>query len=166
MFASLARADQWVKGGLYLRGLLLDGRRKSMQPMAGRLGVDHQQSQQFMTSSTWPAGAVRAGPARRAVAVLRPRVWVVDDTGFPKDGYSSPGVARQHSGTLGKVGNRQTGVGVHAPSDTASCPLSWRGCRAAARGAGRGCRLRGERRLPARPSGPGAWPTRCRSRAT
>ncbi|MFI2312269.1 transposase [Streptomyces sp. CB00072] len=41
-----------MKGGLYLRGLLLDGRRKSMRPMAGRLGVEHQQSQQFMTSST------------------------------------------------------------------------------------------------------------------
>ncbi|MFE3828528.1 transposase [Streptomyces sp. NPDC059092] len=43
---------------------------------------------------------VRTGLARRAVAV-RPQVWVVDDTGFPKDGMSSPGVARQYSGTLG-----------------------------------------------------------------
>lgn len=126
VFALLARADQRVKGGLYLRGLLLDGRRKSMQPMAGRLGVDHQQLQQFMTSSTWPVDMVRVGLARRAVAVVRPQVWVVDDTGFPKDGVSSPGVARQHSGTLGKVGNRQIGVSVHAASDSASCPLSWR----------------------------------------
>ncbi|MFG2215169.1 transposase, partial [Streptomyces sp. NPDC048685] len=126
VFASLRRADQRVKGRLYLRGLLLDGRRKSMQPMAGRLGVDHQQLQQFMTSSTWPVGTVRAGLARRAVGVVRPQVWVVDDTGFPKDGVSSPGVARQYSGTLGKVGNCQIGVSVHAASDTASCPLSWR----------------------------------------
>lgn len=126
VFAPLARADQRVKGSLYLRGLLLDGRRKSMQPMAGRLGVDHQQLQQFMTSSTWPVDTVRTRLARRAVAVVRPQVWVVDDTGFPKDGMSSPGVARQYSGTLGKVGNCQIGVGVHAASDTASCPLSWR----------------------------------------
>ncbi|MEU1622021.1 IS701 family transposase [Streptomyces sp. NPDC005722] len=126
VFAPLARVDQRAKGGLYLRGLLLDGRRKSMQPMAGRLGVDHQQLQQFMTSSTWPVGVVRAGLARRAVAVVRPQVWVVDDTGFPKDGIASPGVARQYSGTLGKVGNCQIGVSVHAASDTASCPLSWR----------------------------------------
>ncbi|WP_406371723.1 IS701 family transposase [Streptomyces sp. NBC_01550] len=126
VFAPLARADQRVKGRLYLRGLLLDGRRKSMQPMAGRLGVDHQQLQQFMTSSTWPTDIVRAGLARRAVAVVRPQVWVVDDTGFPKDGYASPGVARQYSGTLGKVGNCQIGVSVHAASDTASCPLAWR----------------------------------------
>ncbi|MFJ1625803.1 IS701 family transposase [Streptomyces sp. NPDC088190] len=126
LFAPLSRADQRVKGSLYLRGLLLDGRRKSMQPMAGRLGVDHQQLQQFMTSSTWLVDAVRARLARRAVAVVRPQVWVVDDTGFPKDGKSSPGVARQYSGTLGKVGNCQIGVSVHAASDTASCPLSWR----------------------------------------
>ncbi|WP_406153343.1 transposase [Streptomyces sp. NBC_01023] len=126
VFAPLVRADQRVKGGLYLRGLLLDGRRKSMQPMAGRLGVDNQQLQQFMTSPTWPVNTVRAGVARRAVAVVRPQVWVVDDTGFPKDGTSSPGVARQHSATLGKVGNCQIGVRVQAASDTASCPLSWR----------------------------------------
>ncbi|MGW8402203.1 IS701 family transposase [Streptomyces lydicus] len=126
VFAPLARRDQRAKGSLYLRGLLLDGRRKSMQPMAERLGVDHQQLQQFMTSSTWPVEQVRARLAWRAVAAVRPQVWVVDDTGFPKDGRSSPGVARQYSGTLGKVGNCQIGVSVHAASDTASCPLSWR----------------------------------------
>ncbi len=126
MFAPLVRRDQREKGAFYLRGLLLEGRRKSMQPMAERLGIDHQQLQQFMTSSTWPVGDVRARLAWRAVRVVRPQVWVVDDTGFPKDGLSSPGVARQYSGTLGKVGNCQIGVSVHAASDTASCPLSWR----------------------------------------
>ncbi len=126
VFAPLVRQDWLEKGQLYLRGLLLDGRRKSMQPMAERLGVDHQRLQQFMTSSTWPVTAVRTRLAWRAVAVVRPEVWVVDDTGFPKDGKSSPGVARQYSGTLGKVGNCQIGVSVHAASDTASCPLSWR----------------------------------------
>lgn len=126
VFAPLVRRDQREKGALYLRGLLLDGRRKSMQPMAERLGVDHQRLQQFMTSSTWPVEDVRAGLAWRAVQAVRPQVWVVDDTGFPKDGKASPGVARQYSGTLGKVGNCQIGVSVHAASDTASCPLSWR----------------------------------------
>jgi hypothetical protein len=115
VFAPLARADQRVKGSLYLRGLLLDGRRRPMQPMAGRLGVDHQQSQQFMTSSAWQVDTVRTRPARRAVVVVRPQVRVVYDTGFPKGGTASPGVSRQHSGTLGKVGNCQIGgreVGV------------------------------------------------------
>ncbi|GAA5650652.1 hypothetical protein Gobs01_02032 [Geodermatophilus obscurus DSM 43160] len=51
---------------------------------------------------------------------------MVDDTGFPKEGTASPGVARQYSGTLGKVGNCQIGVSVCAVTDTASRPLSWR----------------------------------------
>jgi SRSO17 transposase len=126
VFAPLARSDQRDKGAMYLRGLLLDGRRKSMQPMAERLGVDHQGLQQFVSSSTWAVGPVRERLARRAVAVIAPDAWVVDDTGFPKDGAASPGVARQYSGTLGKVGNCQIGVSVSAVTDAASCPLSWR----------------------------------------
>jgi SRSO17 transposase len=126
VFAPLARSDQRVKGVTYLRGLLLDGRRKSMQPMAARLGVDHQGLQQFVTSSTWDVSAVRRRLAVRAVGVVGPVAWVIDDTGFPKDGRASPCVSRQYSGTLGKVGNCQIGVSVHAVTDTASCPLSWR----------------------------------------
>src|SRR4051794_3992054 len=126
MFAPLTRSDQRVKGQTYVRGLLLDGRRKSMQPMAERLGVDHQGLQQFVSSSTWAVEPVRERLARRAVEVIAPEAWVVDDTGFPKDGTASPGVARQYSGTLGKVGNCQIGVSVHAVTDAASCPLNWR----------------------------------------
>jgi len=126
MLGGLARSDQRAKGELYLRGLLVDGKRKSMQPMAARLGVDHQQLQQFVTSSTWDTMAVRARLAARAVDLVDPVAWVVDDTGFPKDGKGSPCVARQYSGTLGKVANCQIGVSVHAVTDTASCPLDWR----------------------------------------
>src|SRR5437763_1887365 len=136
MFASLARRDQRDKGSTYVRGLLLDGRRKSMQPMAERLGVDHQGLQQFVSSSTWAVAPVRQRLARRAVAVIAPEAWVVDDTGFPKDGSASPGVARQYSGTLGKVGNCQIGVSISAVTDTASCPPPV-GLRAPARAAGR-----------------------------
>jgi SRSO17 transposase len=67
VFAPVPRSDQRAKGVMYLRGLLLDGRRKSMQPMAERLGVDHQGLQQFVTASTWDTAAVRARLARRAV---------------------------------------------------------------------------------------------------
>jgi SRSO17 transposase len=59
MFASLGRKDQRAKGRLYLQGLMLEGRRKSMQPMAERLAVDHQQLQQFVTSSPWKVEPVR-----------------------------------------------------------------------------------------------------------
>ena len=126
MFAPLVRRDQRDKGATYVRGLLLDGRRKSMQPMAERLGVDEQGLQQFITSSTWAVEPVRERLARRAVAVIAPDAWVVDDTGFVKDGTASPGVARQYSGTLGKVGNCQIGVSICAVTDAASCPLNWR----------------------------------------
>jgi SRSO17 transposase len=126
MFAPLVRADQRDKGATYVRGLLLDGRRKSMQPMAERLGVDHQGLQQFVSSSTWAVEPVRERLAHRAVAVIAPDAWVVDDTGFVKDGTASPGVARQYSGTLGKVGNCQVGVSISAVTDAASCPLDWR----------------------------------------
>jgi SRSO17 transposase len=126
MFAPLARRDQRDKGATYVRGLLLDGRRKSMQPMAERLGVDEQGLQQFISSSTWAVEPVRERLARRAVEVIDPQAWVVDDTGFPKDGTASPGVARQYSGSLGKVGNCQIGVSISAVTDAASCPLSWR----------------------------------------
>jgi SRSO17 transposase len=126
VFAGFARVDQRATGGLYLRGLLTDGRRKSMQPMAQRLGVDHQRLQQFITSSTWDHTAVRRELAARAVELIGPAAWVVDDTGFPKDGMASPGVARQYSGALGKVANCQVGVSVHAVTDAASAPLNWR----------------------------------------
>jgi len=124
VFAPLARRDQRDKGMTYVHGLLLDGRRKSMQPMAERLGVDHQGLQQFVSSSTWAVEPVRERLARRAVEVIAPDAWVVDDTGFVKDGTASPGVARQYSGTLGKVGNCQVGVSICAVTDAASCPLN------------------------------------------
>ena len=126
VFASLPRADQRSKGSLYLRGLMLDGRRKSMQPMSARLGVDYQQLQQFVSSSPWKIEPVRRVIAIRATETITPEAWVIDDTGFKKDGASSPGVARQYSGTLGKIGNCQIGVSIHVATDAASCPVNWR----------------------------------------
>ncbi len=126
MLGGLARSDQRAKGELYLRGLMLDGKRKSMQPMAARLGVDHQQLQQFVSSSTWDHVEVRKRLARWADEFIDPAAYVIDDSGFPKDGSDSPGVARMYSGTLGKVGNCQIGVGVHAVTDWASAAINWR----------------------------------------
>jgi SRSO17 transposase len=125
MLGGLARSDQRAKGELYLRGLLVDGKRKSMQPMAARLGVDHQQLQQFVTSSTWDHVEVRKRVAGWADEFIEPEAYVIDDSGFPKDGSDSPGVARMYSGTLGKVGNCQIGVSVHAVTDTASAAINW-----------------------------------------
>ena len=126
MLGGLARSDQRAAGELYVRGLLTDGQRKSMQPMAERLGVDHQRLQQFITSSTWDYAAVRRNVARWFAASQPVDALVVDDTGFPKDGLASPCVARQYSGTLGKVGNCQVGVSVHLVNEHASCAADWR----------------------------------------
>ncbi len=126
MLGGLARSDQRAAGELYVRGLLTDGRRKSMVPMAARLGVDHQRLQQFITSSTWDYTAVRRNVARWFASSQPVEALVVDDTGFPKDGSASPCVARQYSGTLGKIGNCQVGVSVHLAGEHASCAADWR----------------------------------------
>jgi SRSO17 transposase len=126
VFEGFSRSDQRATGLRYLRGLMLDGKRKSMQPMAERLGIDYQQFQQFLTSSTWDYVAVRRRLAGVIIDLIGPQAWVVDDTGFAKNGKASPGVARQYSGTLGKVGNCQVAVSLHAVTDAASGVLGWR----------------------------------------
>src|SRR5436190_22570993 len=105
---------------------MLTGKRRSLHALAARLGVDHQQLQQFVTSSTWDHVGVRKRIARWADEFIDPDAYVIDDTGFPKDGADSPGVARQYSGTLGKTGNCQIGVSVHAVTDWASAAIDWR----------------------------------------
>ncbi|HEV3295215.1 MAG TPA: IS701 family transposase, partial [Streptosporangiaceae bacterium] len=126
MLGGLPRKDQRAAGELYVRGLLTCGQRKSMQPMAARLGVDHQRLQQFITSSTWDYVAVRRNVARWFAASQPVEALVIDDTGFPKDGTASPCVARQYSGTLGKTGNCQVAVSVHLVNERASCAADWR----------------------------------------
>jgi len=126
MLGGLVRSDQRAAGELYVRGLLTDGQRKSMVPMAARLGTDHQRLQQFITSSTWDYAGVRRNVARWFAASEPVEALVVDDTGFPKDGKASPCVARQYSGALGKIGNCQVGVSVHLVNERASCAADWR----------------------------------------
>jgi SRSO17 transposase len=126
MFAGLPRRDQRAAGELYVRGLLTDGQRKSMQPMAERLGIDHQRLQQFITSSTWDYAGVRANVARWFAGRCPVAALVVDDTGFGKDGDGSPLVARQYSGTFGKVANCQVAVSVHLVNPGASLAADWR----------------------------------------
>ena len=127
MLGSLRRKDQRRWGEVYLRGLLLDGKRKSIEPMAARLeDGDEQCLQQFVNQSPWDWRPVRRGLAVRMVGELAPVAWAIDDTGFPKFGRDSVGVARQYCGALGKIGNCQVGVSVSAVCDEASCPIDWR----------------------------------------
>ena len=127
MLAPLRRRDQRRWGEVYLRGLMLEGRRKSIEPMAARLADgDEQCLQQFVNQSPWEWQPVRARLARKLSAAIAPEAWIVDDSGFPKFGRHSVGVARQYCGALGKVGNCQIGVSINAATDAASCPLDWR----------------------------------------
>jgi len=127
MYRPLVRRDQRAKGEQYVRGLLLEGRRKSIQPMAARLvDGDEEGLQNFICDSPWRDEPVRRRLAVRMTAEIEPDGWIVDDTGLPKDGRMSPGVAHQYCGALGKTANCQVLVSVNAASDRASCPLGWR----------------------------------------
>lgn len=127
IFEPMARKDQRRWGEVYLRGLMLDGRRKSIEPMAARLtDGDEQCLQQFVNQSPWEEAKVRHRLAVRMSAEISPEAWIVDDTGFPKFGDKSVGVAPQYCGALGKVANCQVGVSINAATDEASCPLDWR----------------------------------------
>ena len=125
--AAMNRPVQLVNGGLYLRGLLEQGPRKSLEPLVARLGgdADYKSMQQFVADSPWDPALVVKAVAERVAGEIGVEAWVLDDTGFPKDGKDSPGVKRQYSGTLGKTGNCQVGVSVHAVGKDGTVPLGW-----------------------------------------
>lgn len=127
LYPACERSQQRKWGSVYARGLLLDGERKSAGAMAVRLPDGNEQSlQQFISQSTWDFRAVRQQLALRTVARLpKQGLWIFDDTGFPKCGSHSVGVARQYSGTLGKVGNCQIGVSLHYGTNQGSMPLDF-----------------------------------------
>jgi SRSO17 transposase len=122
--------------GVYLRGLIQDGDRKSAEPMAARVplpeGLDvadpDQALQQFLGQSTWDERAVlkryRAAMAARFADPAG--IFVVDDTAFPKQGRHSVGVQRQYCGALGKKANCQCAVSVHYVSPKGHYPLDMR----------------------------------------
>lgn len=127
VFGSLKRKDQRGWGDCYLRGLMLDGRRKPIQPMAERLpDGDMQALQQFVSQSPWDHTPVLRAVVSKACAAITPEAWVIDDTSFPKAGDQSVGAARQWCGALGKKSLCQVGVSLHAVTDAASVPVTWR----------------------------------------
>jgi SRSO17 transposase len=128
MLAPLGRKDRRQWGGVYLRGLLLDGERKSAGAMAARLLDGNEQSlQQFLSQSPWDWLRLWQHMATHLEQKFSPAVaWIVDDTGFPKKGEHSVGVARQYSGTLGKTANCQIAVSLHRTDARGSSPLGFR----------------------------------------
>ena len=124
----IGRSERRHWAAVYVRGLLLDGERKSIEPLAARLPDGNVQAlQQFIGQSPWGWDAVWERLGKRMTAELEPEsAWVVDDTGFPKQGSHSVGVSRQYSGTLGKTGNCQIAVSVHHVGEEGNAPLGWR----------------------------------------
>ena len=108
-----SRSKQVLIGRQYVEGVLGDATQKTMQGMWKRVSnaVSYQSLQHFITNSTWRAEDV--WKSLREKCPSREGVFIIDDTGIAKQGDHSPGVQRQYSGTLGKVGNCQvivTGV--------------------------------------------------------
>jgi SRSO17 transposase len=124
---AMNRPVQVRNGGLYLRGLIEDGARKSLEPLVSRLSgaAEYQSMQQFLADSPWDSALVVKAVAERVAPEIGVEAWVVDDTGFPKDGKDSPGVKRQYSGTFGKIANCQIGVSLHAVGARGTVPLGW-----------------------------------------
>jgi SRSO17 transposase len=124
----MGRSERRHWGAVYIRGLLLNGERKSIEPLADRSDEGNVQAlQQFVGQSPWDWMPLWERLGKRMTAELEPDpVWVIDDTGFPKQGKHSVGVERQYSGTLGKVGNCQVAVSLHHVGEQGSAVLGWR----------------------------------------
>jgi SRSO17 transposase len=126
--ASLGRSERhrWAK--VYLQGLLMEGERKSIEPLADRInGADVQSLRQFVGQSPWAVEQIQQRLAEKVVDLwAEPEVWMIDETSFPKAGDASVGVARQYCGALGKIANCQVAVSLHWSTVEASCPLAWR----------------------------------------
>lgn len=124
----MGRSERRRGARVYLEGLLLDGERKSIEPLAARVaGADVQALRQFVGQSPWEVAEVQRRLALKVVDLLsEPEVWIIDETAFPKAGEHSVGVARQYCGTLGKVANCQVAVSLHWSSAESSCPILWR----------------------------------------
>lgn len=132
---ALGHADR--HGGFvdYSRGLMLPIERKSVEPLAAhtdprRVSAQHQVLHHMVAKSDWSDQAV----LRRVREWVSPALklakggcyWIVDDTGFPKKGRHSVGVARQYCGQLGKQDNCQVAVSLSLASRRGSVPIDWR----------------------------------------
>ena len=126
--AGLGRVEQRRSAGVYALGLIEAGARKSLEPMVARLGggaVEYEGLQHFLADSPWDQAVIERAVAERVCPVIAPDAWVLDDTGVVKDGKHSPGVKRQYSGTLGKTGNCQVTVSLHAVGTGGTIPLGF-----------------------------------------
>lgn len=116
-------------------GLLLPGERKSVEPMAARLAPDnvrrtHQSLHHLVAAAAWSDETLLRQVRNQVLSAMQKQgpivAWIVDDTGFPKKGTHSVGVARQYCGQVGKQENCQVAVSLSVTTWTASLPIAWR----------------------------------------
>jgi SRSO17 transposase len=127
-------ADRRIPLKNYCTGLLLPGDRKSIEPMAARLAPQdvrrmHQSLHHLVADAPWDDEAILEKVRQQVLPAMQrsgPVVaWIIDDTGFPKQGKHSVGVARQYCGQLGKSDNCQAAVSLSVSNWNASLPIAW-----------------------------------------
>jgi len=132
---ALGHADRVTPFRSYCTGLLLPGARKSVEPMAakvepGRVQAAHQSLHHFVAKADWSDDAVLEAVRDRVLPAMQRRGavrgWMIDDTGMPKKGVHSVGVARQYCGQLGKRDNCQVAVTLSLATYHASLPIAHR----------------------------------------
>ena len=120
----------------YCLGLIMPCERKSVEPMAAvtapdRTAAQHQSLLHFVGQSSWSDEKVLAKVGEMVLPAIESQgpieAWIIDDTGFPKKGEHSVGVARQYCGQLGKRENCQVAVSLSLANHHASLPVAWRG---------------------------------------
>ena len=133
--AALGHQDRHGPLRAYVTGLCLPGDRKSIEPMAARVDprhvrARHQSMHHFVANAAWDDAAVLRVARETVLAALEGHgsvaAWIVDDTGIPKKGRHSVGVARQYCGVLGKQDNCQVAVSFSVAHERASVPAAYR----------------------------------------
>lgn len=128
-------ADRHTPLKNYCTGLLLPGERKTIEPMAARLAPDnvgrtHQSLHHFVADAPWDDGQMLAAVRRQVLPAMQKNgpvvAWIVDETGFPKQGSQSVGVARQYCGPAGRHHNCQVAVSLSVATWSSSLPIAWR----------------------------------------
>src|ERR687897_1406752 len=131
----LGHADRAAPLKAYCTGLILPGERKSVEPMAarvdpGRVQAAHQSLHHFVAKAEWSDEALLAVVRATVLPTIERqgpiRAWIIDDTGFPKKGRYSVGVARQYCGQVGKQDNCQIAVTLSVANAHASLPVAYR----------------------------------------
>src|SRR5687767_4376353 len=130
----IGHADRATPLRDYCTGLLMPAARKSVEPIAAitapaRVAAQHQSLLHFVGQAPWSDTAVLTKVRDLVPPTLEAtgptEAWIIDDTGFPKKGRHSVGVARQYCGQLGKQENCQVAVSLSVANDCASLPIAF-----------------------------------------